>query len=225
MSGGWVVTVASIDAGTTVKSLLHLGLGAGTTSEVSITTTGRKGRGASGKVVVRYRGEATTSIVRAAAVAPGEAHHVVVTRRVERRRIGGHPTVSREAAVVLCRLPVDGLEAILELSGGTELPLANNGPDDGAATDGRGEYDNDCQGGAREAGCTKLRIVCSRGRSGRDTTRECDRLNRDRFTVGGGRHGVFLRRRCRGVRGRRDGKSGGRRNGRGCSGGGRTDGA
>lgn len=53
MSGGWVVTVTSIDAGTAVKSLLHLRLGARTTSEVSITTTGRKGRGASGKVVVR----------------------------------------------------------------------------------------------------------------------------------------------------------------------------
>lgn len=178
MSGVWVVAVASIDAGTTVKSLLHLRLGAGTTSEVSITTTGRKGRGASGKVVVRQRREAATGIVHAAAVAPGEARYVVVTRRVERRRIGGHPTVSGEAAVVLCGLPVDGLEAILELSGGTELPFANNGPDDGAATDGRGEYDKDCYGGVREAGCTKLSIACSsRGRSGREMARECDRVN------------------------------------------------
>jgi len=220
MSGGWVVTVASIDAGTTVKSLLHLGLGAGTTSEVSITSTGRKGRGTSGKVVVRYRGESTT-----AAVAPGEAHQVVVTRRVERRRIGGHPTVSGETAFVLCGLPVDGLEAILELSGGTELPLANNGPDDGAATNGRGEYDKDCQGGMREAGCTKLRIARSRGRSGRDMARECDRIDRDRLTVAGCRRDVFLRRRCRGVRGRRGGRGGGGRDGRGCSGGSRTDGA
>ncbi len=153
MSGGRVVTVALIDAGATVKSLLHLGLGAGTTSEVSITTTGRKGRGASGKVVFRQRGKAATSIVRATAVAPGDAQ-VVVTRRVERRRIGGHPTVSGEAAVVFCGLPVDGLEAIPELSGGAELPFANDGPDDGAATNGRGEYDDDCDGGAREAGCT-----------------------------------------------------------------------
>jgi len=225
MSGGWIVTVASIDAGTTVKSLLHLGLRAGTTSKVSITTTGRKGRGASGKVVVRYRGEPTTSIIRAAAVAPGEAHYVVVTRRVERRRVGGHPTVSGETAVMFCGLPVDGLEAILELSGGTELPLANNGPDDGAATDGRGEYDKDCQGGMREAGCTKLRIAWSRGRSGRDMARECDRIDRDRLTVAGCRRDVFLRRRCRGVRGRRSGRRGGGRYGRGCSGGGRTDGA
>jgi hypothetical protein len=82
MSGGRIITVASIDAGTTVKSLLHLRLGAWTTSEVSITTTGRKGRRASGKVVVRQRGKAATSIVSATAVTPGDAQ-VVVTGRVE----------------------------------------------------------------------------------------------------------------------------------------------
>ena len=99
-----------------------------------------------------------------------------MTRRVERRRIGGHPTVSAgEATLVLCGLPVDGLQAILELRRGTELPLANNSPDDGAAADGRGEYDKDHHGGVREAGCTKLRIAgSSRGRSGRDMARECD---------------------------------------------------
>jgi len=54
----------------------------------------------------RYRGEATTSTIRAAAVALGEAYHVVVTCRVEQRHIGGHPTVSGEAAVMLCGLPL-----------------------------------------------------------------------------------------------------------------------
>jgi len=221
MSGGRVITEASIDAGTTVKSLLYLRLGAGATSEVSITTTGRKGRGASGKVMLRQRGKAATSIVCAAAVAPGEAQ-VVVTRRVERRCIGGHPTVIGEAAVVFCGLPVDGLEAILKLSGGTELPFANDGPDDGAATDGRGEYDEDGDGGVREAGCTKLRIVCSRGRSSRDMARECDRLNRDSLTFGGGRRGIILCRRCQSIRGRRGGPIGGGRRGRSCSRGGRA---
>ena len=46
------------------------------------------------------------STICATAVAPGEAYHVVVTRRVERRHIGGHPTVSGEAAVMLCGLPL-----------------------------------------------------------------------------------------------------------------------
>jgi hypothetical protein len=59
--------------------------------------------------------------------------------------------VGGEATVVLCGLPVDGLKAILELSRRTELPFANNGPDDGTATDGRGENDEDCSGGVREA--------------------------------------------------------------------------
>jgi hypothetical protein len=85
--------------------------------------------------------------------------------------------MSGEAAIVFRGLPVDGLEAILELSGGTELPFANDGPDDGTATDGRGEYDDDCDGGVREAGCTKLSIAWSRGRSRRDMARKCDRLN------------------------------------------------
>lgn len=134
-----------------MKSLLHLGLGARAAREVSVTTTGSKCCGASGEIVVRQWREAATGIIRRVALAPSKAGHVLVTRRVERRRIGGHPTVGGEATVVLCGLPVDGLKAILELSRRTELPFANNGPDDGTATDGRGEYDEDCSGGVREA--------------------------------------------------------------------------
>jgi hypothetical protein len=131
-----------------VKSLLHLGLEARAAREVSVTTTGSKCCGASGEIVVRQWREAAR---RRVAIAPAEAGHVLVTRRVERRRIGGHLTVGGEATVVLCGLPVDGLKAILKLSRRTELPFANNGPDDGTATDGRGEYDEDCSGGVREA--------------------------------------------------------------------------
>jgi hypothetical protein len=221
MSGGRVITVDSIDAGTMVKSLLHLRLGAGPTSEVSITTTGGKGRGGGGKVMVRQRGKAATSIVRAAAFAPRDVQ-VVVTCRVEGRRIGGRPTESGDTAVVFSGLPVDRLEAVLKMSGGTELPFANDGPDDGAATDGRGEYYEDGDGGVREARCTKLSIACRRGgRSRRDMARECDRLNRDSLTFGGGRRGILLCRRCLDIRGRRSEVIGGRRRGRSCSGGGR----
>ncbi len=130
-----------------MKSLLHLGLGARAARKVSVTTTGSKCCGASGEIVVRQWREAATGVIRRVAIAPAEAGHVLVTRRVERRRIGGYPTVGGEATVVLCGLPVDGLKAILELSRWTELPFANNGPDDGTATDGRGEY----SGGVREA--------------------------------------------------------------------------
>jgi len=162
VSRGCIVVVALVETRTTVKSLLHRGLGAGATSKVSVTTARRKRCGAGGEIVVRKGGEATTSIVRAAAVAPGEAHHVVMARRMERRCVGGHPSVGREATpitLVLCGLPIDGLEAIFELSRWTELPFANDGPNDGTATDGRSEHDEDGNGSAGEAGGAELRIA------------------------------------------------------------------
>jgi hypothetical protein len=69
---------------------------------------------------------------------------------VEGRRVGRHPTVGRKATVVLCGLPVDGLETILELRGGAELPLADNGPNDHTASNGRGNYNDDHYGRVRE---------------------------------------------------------------------------
>jgi len=54
-----------------------------------------------------------TSIICAATIALGEAHHVVMTCRVEQRRIGGHPTVSGEAAVILCGLPLSQYSQLL----------------------------------------------------------------------------------------------------------------
>ena len=83
VSGGGVVIVAMVETRTALKSLLHLGLGAGATSEVSVTTARRKCCGAGSEIVVRNWGDAASGIVRAATVAPGEAHHIVVARRVE----------------------------------------------------------------------------------------------------------------------------------------------
>lgn len=105
--------------------------------------------------------------------------------------------VSREATVVLCGLPVDGLEAILELRRRTELPFANDGPNNGAATDGRGEYDEDHNGSVGEAGSTKLTVVCAGRRSGRDVARQCNRVNRGGgWSVARGQLWASLRRRC-----------------------------
>ena len=72
-----------------------------------------------------------------------------MTCRVERRRVGRRPT-DREATVVVCGLPVDGLKTILELSGGAELPLADNSPNDHTASNGRGDYNEDRYGRVRE---------------------------------------------------------------------------
>lgn len=167
VSGGCIVVVALVKTRTTVKSLLHRGLGAGATSKVSVTSARRKCCGPGGEIMVRKGGKATTSIIAAITVVPGEAHHVVMARRMERRRVGGHLSVGREATritLVLCGLPIDGLEAILELSRRTELPFANDGPNDGAATDGRSEHDEDGNGGVGEAGGAELGIAWARRR-------------------------------------------------------------
>ena len=59
--------------------------------------------------------------------------------------------MGRKATVVVCGLPVDGLKTILELSGGAELPLADNSPNDHTASNGRGNYNEDRYGRVRKA--------------------------------------------------------------------------
>lgn len=82
-SGSQVVLVASIDTRAILHSLLHLRLGAGTTSEVGVATNGRKIRSPSGEIVLRQRGEAASGVVLRSTIASREAHHVLVTCRVE----------------------------------------------------------------------------------------------------------------------------------------------
>jgi hypothetical protein len=126
-----------------------------------------------------------------------------MTGRMEGRRVGGGPTVSGEATVVLRGLPVNGLEAVLKLGRRTELPLADDGPNNGTATDGRGEHDNDCDGGMRKTGCTELSIAAGAGgrRGGGDVARQRNRVDRYGLNVVGCQRGVVLRRRGRRVRG------------------------
>ncbi len=131
--------VASVEARTTLDyALLHLGLGARATSEVSVTPNWRERRSASGEVVFGQRREAASSSVigdgAVLTVAAGKAGAVFVAGRMERRRVGGNSAMRGEATVVVRRLPVDGLEAILERGRGTELPFADYGPDDSTAS-------------------------------------------------------------------------------------------
>jgi hypothetical protein len=81
-NGSQVVFVASVDS-RTILSLLHLGLGAGTTSEVSVATNGRHIRRARGEIVFRQRSKAATGVIRPSTIASGKARHVIVTCRVE----------------------------------------------------------------------------------------------------------------------------------------------
>jgi len=133
--GAKVGFVTPVDTRTTLQSFVHLWLRAGAAREVGIATNRRKHGSASSEIVIRQGREAAIGVIRPSTIAPGQAH-VIVACRVERRCIGRHPAMRGKAAVVLCGLPVDGLETILELSRGTELPLADDGPNNGAATDG-----------------------------------------------------------------------------------------
>jgi hypothetical protein len=72
-----VVVVTSIDAGTPLQGFLHLRLGAGATSKVSITTNGCKCGRSRGEIVIGYRGEASPGIM---AIASTEAVALVTSR-------------------------------------------------------------------------------------------------------------------------------------------------
>jgi hypothetical protein len=79
------------------------------------------------------------------------------------------------------RLPVDGLETVLELGRGTELPFADYGPDDGTPSNRCGKYDDDSQGGVRQTRAANWSAIVGRGGGGRsrDVTSQRYRVDRD----------------------------------------------
>ena len=179
--------IAPVEAHSTLKVLLHLGLGAGATSKVSVTPNWRERRSASGKVVFGQRRETASSVKSASAgdVLTVAAREVaVIVARMERRRVGGNSAVRRKAAVVHSRLPVDGLKAVLELGRRTEFPFTNYGPDDCNTSNRRGKYDDDGQGGVRQTRAARARIIVDRrrGRSRRDVAGQRRfRIDRERW--------------------------------------------
>ena len=215
--------IAPVDAHPTLEVLLHLWLGARATSKVSVAPNWRERRIASGEVVFGQRREAASSVVCTSAggvltVAAGEAANVFVAG-MERRRVGGDSAVRREAAVVHRRLPVNGLEAVLELGRGTELPFADYGPNDSTTSNRRGKYDDDGQGGVRQTRATNGSIVGRRrGGSRRDVAGQRYRIDRGRWLTDDGR---LVSGRCRiwsilsrSRSGSRRGRRGGGRRGR-----------
>jgi len=181
--------IATVDAQPTLEVLLHLRLGARATSEVSVASNRRERRRASGEVVFGQRREvASSGVIGASAggvltVAAGEAAAVFVAG-MERGGVGGDSAVRREAAVVHRWLPVDGLEAVLELGRGTELPFADYGPDDSTSSNRCSEYDDDGQGGVRQTRAANCSIV-GRGRGGsrRDVAGQRYRIDRGRWCI------------------------------------------
>ena len=112
----------------------------------------------------------------------------VVVAGVERRRVGGGSAVCWEATVVHRRLPVYGIEAVLELGRGTELPFADYSPDDSTPSNRCGKYDDNGQGGVgqtRAANCS----IAGRGGGGRsrDVTGQRYRVDRGRWSTDGRR--------------------------------------
>jgi len=203
--------IAPVEAYSTLKVLLHQGLGARATSKVSVAPDWRERRSASGEVVFGQRREAASSVKGASAggvltVAARET--AVIVARMERRRVGGDSAVRGKAAVVHSRLPVDRLKAVPELGRRTEFPFADYGPDDCTTSHRRGKYDDDGQGGVRQTRATSGRTIVDRGRgrSRRDVASQRNRIDRGRWLIGqrvGGRSLSWsIRSRGRGGSGR-----------------------
>jgi len=108
-----VPSIASVTRGTT--GFLHLGT---TTSQVCITANRR----CSGSEVVIREGSHTIG-----------CHAMERTARV-RPAMSGDDVIS---AGTLCRLPVSRLESLIKFVGASQLPFAEDCPEDGNTTDGR----------------------------------------------------------------------------------------
>lgn len=68
----------------------------------------------------------------------------------------GIALVHGETAAGRGGLPVDGLEAVLELTGGGKLPLADDGPDGGSREDTGGGHNEGDEDGLRKEGGTLI---------------------------------------------------------------------
>lgn len=81
---------------------------------------------------------------------------------------GGSTLVHGETAAGHGGLPVDGLEAVFELTGGAKLPLADDGPDGDGSDETRGGDDEGDEDGLRkEGGSLILGLVCLLGSGSR----------------------------------------------------------
>ena len=69
---------------------------------------------------------------------------------------GGIALVHGETAAGRGGLPVDGFEAVLELTGGGKLPFANDGPDGDSSDDTGGSDDEGNKDGPRKEGGTLI---------------------------------------------------------------------
>ncbi len=165
-----------------VATVVHARGRARPTLQVGIPGARRQTGWASGKVVGRR--EVGCDRARAGHVVPsGGTTEVAAFRRIKRGALragidrvsacNGHDgriaLVHGETAAGGWRLPVDGLEAILEPTGGGKLPLADDGPDGDGSDDTRCSDDEGYEDGPRKEGGTLiLGLVCFLGSGRRD---------------------------------------------------------
>lgn len=163
-----------------VATVVHARSRARSTLQVRIPGTGGHMDWASGKVVLGRE----VGCDRAGHGSPTSNTEVSAVRRTKRgaRMLGsdrvpasnGHrggiPFVHRETTAGHRGLPVDGLEAVFELTGCAKLPLADDGPDSDGSDDTRGSDDEGDEGGLRKEGGTLIfGLVCLFGGKGRGT--------------------------------------------------------
>lgn len=137
-----IILNGSIDTGCWCERLLHHWLHTGASSKVRVPANRGKMHRASSKVMVGDRAERWGTIS-----ANGTSHLIVDVSipgaRVERRCTRQWTMLGWEISVFVAssRLPVDGLHATLEIRGGSELPLANDGPSNYRGPNRRGNDD------------------------------------------------------------------------------------
>jgi hypothetical protein len=137
-----------IDAGCSSERLLHHWLRTGASSKVRVPADWSEMCRTGSKVMVRDRAD------RWGTVSTNGSSHLIVDvsipgARVERRCTRQWAMLACETSVfsVYVRLPVDGLHATLEIGGGSELPLANDGPSNYRGPNRRGNDDENCHSG------------------------------------------------------------------------------
>lgn len=120
-----VTVVSVVEAWATSEMFLHRR--GGPASHICVSTNGR-GVGSGGKVVVEGVAARAVSVTRA---------------RMVRRARGD--AAMRGNAIVLTSgwLPINGVEALIELLGAGELPFTEDGPEDSNTSDGSSHGDND----------------------------------------------------------------------------------
>ena len=184
-----------------ILSLVHLQrlrLGAWSSRQIRVSSTGGKVRGSGGEVVVRKRTDAVSVMLRRVVFG-------LVSTRVEGRvRVGGRGTVNTWDALLRTGggLPVNWLHTVLELVRRLELPLADEGPDNCDTSDRGGQGDDDGQG----CFCSRTRAAGRRNGGSGARIRGSDSLELCLLTLSRGagtrrRGGIILLSRSRRRRG------------------------